>query len=88
MQPAHYNINDASVGFAVWSETQPGGSAGWYFVLSNVYGAHPLHPKNSTFEGVAIKLSHGVAISWDGGQITHCTAAGNRDPNSYIYGSL
>lgn len=84
---AHYDVNDASVGFAVWTESKPGYSDGWYFVLPNVYGSHPLYPE-STFEGIAIQLSHGVAISWDGRRIKHCTAAGKRDPNNNIYGSF
>jgi hypothetical protein len=84
---AHYDVHDASVGFAVWTETCPRDALGWYFVIPNVYGKHPDRPQ-STFEGIAIELHHGVAISWDGRRIKHCTAAGKRHLNNNIYGTF
>jgi hypothetical protein len=84
---AHYDVHDASVGFAVWTETRPCEALGWYFVIPNVYGIHPDRPQ-STFEGIAIELHHGVAISWDGRRIKHCTAAGKRHLNNNIYGTF
>jgi hypothetical protein len=64
---AHYDVHDALVGFAAWTETHPREALGWYFVIPNEYGIHPDRPQ-STFEGIAIELHHGVAISWDGGE--------------------
>jgi hypothetical protein len=84
---AHYDVHDASVGFAVWTETHPCDASGWYFVIPNVYGKHPDQP-GSTFEGIAIELHQGVAISWDGRRIKHCTAAGKRHLNNNIYGTF
>jgi hypothetical protein len=85
---AHYNVNDASTGFAVWTETIPGNRAQkWYFVLPNVYGKRH---DGTTYEGVAVELEHGVAISWDGRQVKHCSfyIENTKSPLNYLYGTF
>ena len=68
---SHYDIHDASQGFSVWTEEQPGVAANWYFIMPNVHGTRLDGPP---FAGVAIKLRHGTAISWDGRVVRHCTS--------------
>ncbi len=59
---SHFDINDASQGFSVWTEEMPGLADNWYFVMPNLHG---VSVDGKAFEGVAIKLRHGTAISWD-----------------------
>jgi hypothetical protein len=68
-------VNDASPGFSVWTETAPDAAAGWFFVLPGVYG---VTPDGRPFSGLAIELCYGVAISWDGRVICHCTSIMSR----------
>ena len=85
---AHYDINDANTGFAVWTETIPGNkSQRWYFVLPNVFGKRH---DGTTYEGVAIELEHGVAISWDGRRIKHCSfyIENTKSPSNFLYGTF
>ena len=35
---SHFDVNDASQGFSVWTEEVPGLDANWFFVLPNVHG--------------------------------------------------
>ena len=84
---SHYDINDATQGFSIWTEDEPGGTRNWYFVLPNVYGKWPqgtASGKNGpVFHGLAIKLTHGTLISWDGRVIRHCTSKMERSKNVY-----
>ena len=68
---SHYDENDASQGFSVWTEEVRGLSCNWFFVMPNLYGRQP---DGSTFSGIAVKLLYGVAISWDGRVLQHCTS--------------
>ncbi len=55
---SHFNVHDASQGFAVWTEEVPGRGENWFFVLPNVHG---LKLDGVTkFRGMAVKLGHGV----------------------------
>lgn len=69
---SHYDVNDASQGYSVWTEEMLGLGQNWYFVLPNVHGLRP--DGKTKFRGMAVKLGHGVAISWDGRVIRHCTS--------------
>ena len=84
---SHMDVNDAGPGFAVWTEMYPGSAKNWYFVLPNVYGVDRRSEKTRQFAGVAIRLNHGVAISWDGRQVRHCTSVTDvgRDDN-HVFG--
>lgn len=68
---SHYDVHDASQGFSVWTEEHPGVAKDWYFIMPNVHGRRL---DGSSFAGVAIKLHHGTAISWDGRVVRHCTS--------------
>jgi hypothetical protein len=69
---SHYDVWDASQGFSIWTEDFPGSTKNWYFVLPNLWGNFP--DSDREYRGVAIKLTHGVLISWDGRLIRHCTS--------------
>jgi hypothetical protein len=68
----HVDMHDASHGFSVWTEEVPGRGANWFFILPNVHGTKP--DGCTMFRGIAIKLGHGVATSWDGPVLRHCTS--------------
>lgn len=78
---SHYDVNDASQGFSIWTEDEPGTTEDWYFVLPNVYGQIP--GSKETYNGLAIRLMHGVLVSWDGRVVRHCTSMMNRRSNVY-----
>jgi hypothetical protein len=62
---------DCSPCAAVWAERYPGTARGWYLVYPNVGK-----------RGLAIQLSHGTVIAWDGRYLRHCSAVpacGERD---------
>lgn len=83
---SHYDVNDASQGFSIWTEDNPGSTKEWYFVLPNVFGK-----KSGTgkiYNGMAIRLTHGVLISWDGRLIRHCTSMMQREKNCHVYGTF
>ena len=82
---SHFDINDASQGFSVWTEEKPGLADNWYFVMPNLHG---VSVDGKAFEGVAIKLRHGTAISWDGHIIRHCTSLSRPDGvGTHVVGS-
>jgi hypothetical protein len=81
---SHYDVNDASRGFTIWTEDIPGSTEGWYFVLPNVYGKRS--DGGGAFNGLAIRLTHGVLISWDGRLVRHGTSVVNR--KGHVYGSF
>ena len=70
------NSNDASQGLTIWTEDNPGTTEDWFFVLPNMRGIFP--GTNQDYNGIAIKLSHGVLIGWDGRLIRHGTAIHGR----------
>jgi hypothetical protein len=73
---SHFDTNDASQGFSVWTEEKPGCASNWYFVLPNLHGRRLC---GAEYNGVVIKLYHGTAISWDGRVIRHCTSVSRPD---------
>ncbi|KAI2491465.1 hypothetical protein MHU86_23102 [Fragilaria crotonensis] len=96
---SHYDVNDASQGYSVWTEEVLGLGKNWYFVIPSVCGLRP--GTKTKFSGMAVKLGHGVAISWDGRVIRHCTSvscpdgmergfvARKRSPfRNYLYGTF
>ena len=69
---SHYDSNDASQGLTIWTEEYPGTTKDWYFVLPNMRGKFP--GTDREYNGIAIKLSHGVLIGWDGRLMRHGTS--------------
>jgi hypothetical protein len=81
----HYDSNDGSHGLSIWTEEYPGTTEDWYFILPNMRGKFP--GTDREYNGIAIKLSHGVLIGWDGRVIRHGTSmVGSRLGN--IYGTF
>ena len=81
---SHYDVNDASRGFTIWTEDIPGSTEGWYFVLPNVHGQRS--DGGGAFNRLAIRLTHGVLISWDGRLVRHGTSVMNK--KGHVYGSF
>jgi hypothetical protein len=79
---SHYDRNDASQGFSIWVETKCNSASNWYFLMPNMI----LHHQNKQYNGVAVKLSDGVSISWDGRVIRHCTTVTNSGNNNSVHG--
>ncbi len=71
---SHFDVNDASQAFSVWLEEMVGHEENRFFVLPNVHGVRLEQGKQIEFQGMAVKLGHGVAISWDSRKIRHCTS--------------
>ena len=69
--PAHLDSGDISSGISIWfrkqHSTQTGHNDNWWFVLPNL-------TTSDNKKGIAIELSNGLAIQWDGRKIKHCTA--------------
>ncbi|KAI2500230.1 hypothetical protein MHU86_14237 [Fragilaria crotonensis] len=72
-------------GFSVWTEDFPNSNKTWYFVLPNLRGQFP--DSDREYQGVAIKLAHGVLISWDGRVVRHCTSVRDK-PNRDVCGTF
>ncbi len=92
---SHYDVGNVSQGFSVWTEEVPGLASNWYFVMPNLYG---IENDGNPFNGVAVKLLHGTAISWDGRVIRHCTSLTSPDgrpetqfvseSSNHVYGTI
>ena len=70
----HYDVNDASMGFVMFAESNPLSTQGWYFTLPNVL----VKFQSRTYHGLALKLNHGACIHWDGRIIRHGTSIHQR----------
>ena len=79
---SHYNVNDACQGFSIWTEDKPGTTDNGYFVLPNLRGTFP--NSNREYVGIAIALTHGVLIGWDGRLIRHCTSVKTRHSANFF----
>ena len=75
---SHYDYADDSVSFLVWAEEQPGGSRNCFFVMPSL--------SYQGSKGGLVRLSHGVAISWDGTKMRHCTSVTKIGENNNVYG--
>jgi hypothetical protein len=67
---AHYDIQDASIGIAIWTEVLPNHCKSWNMIFPNIQIDH----NNKTYQGLVIQLHHGIAISWDGRYVRHCSS--------------
>jgi hypothetical protein len=69
----HYDTRDISIGVSLFLTDDPTCTVSdWFFVLPNI----ELEFKGECYKGVLIELQDGVALSWDGRQIRHCTSTG------------
>jgi hypothetical protein len=80
---SHYDGNDCSHGYSIWTETNIGESKNWYFVLPNIL----VELNGKTYSGIAIRLFHGAVVSWDGRVIRHCTSLTDTgSKQNHVYG--
>ena len=56
---------------SIWTSSDSSDPAGWYFVLPFLTCVH----NGTTYEGIAIRLRHGVGIEWAGRNLFHCSTA-------------
>ena len=70
----HYDVNDGSMSFAIFAESKPYTTRGWYFTLPNVL----VKFQDRTYHGLALKLNHGACVHWDGRIIRHGTSVHQR----------
>ena len=68
-------------GYSLWGEEFRGRGTNWFLVLPNIYGLRPDPDGHEwiRFEGLAIRITDGVFISWDGRDIRHCTSLSEPD---------
>ena len=78
----HYDVNDCSYSFSIWSEDIPGSAKNWFFILPNALVRH----NDRTYNGIAIRLFHGAAIAWDGRIHRHGTTATDPGCGNHVYG--
>ena len=72
---SHVDFNDVSQGYSLWGEEVPGRGTNWYLVMPNIHGRRPgANFAWVPFAGLAIMITNGVSISWDGRDIRHCTS--------------
>ena len=76
---AHNDVDDKTISIATWTEKNVGTAAHWYFLLPNV-------TRNGS-KGIAIKISNGVTIVWDGRTIFHCSTVGDIGKGNNVYGT-
>ena len=82
--PDHYDIRDISVGVSLFlTDSSSESVKGWYFVMPNLEVLHC----GKSYRGVLIQLQHGIALSWDGRYIRHCSSSGvTSTPGNRRYG--
>ena len=74
---AHVDVNDASVCLVAFAETTPHSTTDWYFVFPDVL----LRVNGRSYNGLVVKLTHGVTILFDGRVVRHCTSRHKRFQN-------
>ena len=70
---------------SIWTSSDSSDPAGWYFVLPFLTCVH----NGVTYEGIAVRLRHGVGIEWAGRNLFHCSTAPDTcgiDVNGTFYG--
>jgi hypothetical protein len=77
---SHYDYADQSHSFAIWVEKLRGVAGNWYFVMPNI--------SINESKGVVVRLRHGVAISWDGRKIRHCSSVTDIGDDNNVYGCM
>jgi hypothetical protein len=77
---SHFDSSDGSSSCSIWAETKLRRADSWYFVLPNL--------SFNGSKGIVIKLRHGVAISWDGRIIRHCSSVPDIGPDNNVYGCM
>ncbi len=81
---SHFDVMDGTTGISVWTELKQGSAKNWYFVIPNLVVTH----NGIEYVGVIIKLDHGIAISWDGRVIRHCTSVTDVGVDNCVFGTF
>jgi hypothetical protein len=69
---SHFDPGDGNVGYVIWTCKHGSDDVdNWYFIFPNLIGKRA---DGTTFNGVAVRLYHGVGIAFDGRVIRHCTS--------------
>ena len=76
----HYDVDDKTISIATWTELDIGKATKWYFILPNV--------TRDGCKGIAINLSNGMTIVWDGQTIFHCLTVGDVGMANNLYGTF
>ena len=83
--PAHFDNGDISSGVSIWLRKNTTSSTNmddnWWFVLPNLRTTENMN-------GIAIKLSHGLCIEWDGRVIKHCSSIPKVPQNDSFIGAF
>jgi hypothetical protein len=74
MNANHFDPGDGNKGYVIFHCKQHGmdGVLNWYFLFPSLIWKR--EDDTSIFQGVAIKLYHGVKIAFDGRVLRHCTS--------------
>ena len=84
--PAHVDSGDITSGVSIWLRKQlhhrESDNDNWWFVLPN------LRTCDKDMKGIAIKLSHGLCIEWDGRIIKHCSSVPNVPEDDSFIGAF
>lgn len=84
--PAHVDSGDITSGVSIWLRKNfidsESCNENWWFVLPN------LRTQKENMKGIAIKLSHGLCIEWDGRIIKHCSSIPNVPENDSFIGAF
>ena len=70
MNASHFDPRDGAPGMCVYAEKDPGNAKDWNFVYPNIL----IKYNGRTYNGLTVRLSHGVAMLFDGRVIRHCTS--------------
>jgi hypothetical protein len=81
---SHYDVYDESISASIWVEERPNLAQNFYFILPNTTFTN----NSGIKKAVMIKLSHGIAISWNGKLIRHCTSVTTIGENNHVYGNF
>jgi hypothetical protein len=76
----HLEPRNGSKNIGLWTESTPAGAEHWYLVFPYV--------SYRGSRGVAIKLTHGMAVSWDPRKIYHCTSLPTCPDGHEVYGGV
>ena len=68
---SHYDKNDYSLCIVHWTSQDEQDHPGWFFVLPSLKTKY----QGKEYQGIAIKLCHGISIEWDGRKVRHCSTS-------------
>ena len=79
---SHVDVLDGTVSLVVWVETIPGSAQNCYLVFPNIQ----VVVEGVVYNGLAIPITHGVAVSWDARFLRHATSCSIVPAGNDVYG--